>query len=171
MKDLNYPIPAKSEKIFEGLLKTEIQQRSEYIYLGSCSMNEGYPNAAKFFFDEAIEENGHFMMILKYLLGRGIEADVPGTTEPDSGFTDLKSGIEYAFNMESNTTKLYEQAANELHDIGDIISYSYILNTFIPIQQSALAKYQDLWKRIGDMKEDEQKEADNYLFISETISA
>ncbi len=167
MKELSYPLPAKAEKIFDGLLKSEWQQQANYTYLASCCMNEGYPNAARFFFEEAMEENGHFKMLANYLVGRGVEADVPATTEPDAEFTDLKSGIEYAFDMEISTTKIYEEAIRELFDI-DLLSYNYLMQNFLAIQLSAISKYQDLFKRMDKMKEDEQKEADNWLFSMNT---
>lgn len=163
----NYALSPSAKQIFDkDLLPAEWQAQSDYMYLASCCLSEGYSKAAKYFFDKAMEEHGHFKRLVEYMQSRGVEAEVPKTTEPEVDFTDLKSAIAYRMNMESDLAMLYDRKAREMFAI-DLSAYSLLME-FLKIQTEDVGNCMEQWKIIERAKEDEdQQEFEALLFSDE----
>lgn len=160
-------INQKAKTIFDALIKAEFGQRDSYQYLAMCMTQYGYENAAKYFFDQSIEEWGHGKQLISYLQGRGYEPEMPELSRPDSDVKDLMKALDFALEMEVETTDLYDTCARQMFDI-DMLSFDELMKK-IRTQSEGIAKLTGLIKRLEGAKDiEDQKEFDNFIFTPPT---
>lgn len=63
------------------------------------------PQLAGFFYRQALEERGHAMMMVRYLLDKGEAVRVPGAEAPRTDFADVVAPIELALEQERTVTE------------------------------------------------------------------
>src|ERR1700733_1445512 len=62
----------------------EYAAHQQYVAIAVYYDSEALPQLARFFYRQALEERGHAMMMVKFLLDTGAEATTPGVAEPRS---------------------------------------------------------------------------------------
>ena len=62
------------------------------------------PQMAGFFYAQAMEERGHAMMMVKYLLDADAEVAIPGVEGPKNGFADIVAPVQLALEQEKRVT-------------------------------------------------------------------
>jgi len=78
------------------------------IYYDALTM----PQMAGFFYRQAIEERGHAMMMVKYLLDADAEVAIPGVDGPTNDFADIIAPVKLALEQEKRvTTQINELTA------------------------------------------------------------
>src|SRR2546425_591958 len=95
-----YPLNKVLLQILNDRLKDEMTAFYNYWYISMCCVNLGYFKASDWFEKESHGEKSHAKMIIDYMLGRSNEADLPDMEQPEIEFTDLKSAINIALDME-----------------------------------------------------------------------
>ena len=70
------------------------------VYYDSLTM----PQMAGFFYDQAVEERDHAMMMIKYLIDQDAPALVPGVSAPQADFPDVVAPVELALEQERRVT-------------------------------------------------------------------
>ena len=63
-----------------------------------------FPQLAAFFYRQAVEERGHAMMMIQYLLDAGERPIVPGVAAPRTDFADVVEPIRIALEQERRVT-------------------------------------------------------------------
>lgn len=170
MEKLSYPLPAKAIEIFKKLLEVEKQQESDYAYLANCCAAKGFRLAKRKFQEKSNSEEGHFDMLTEEMIYRGYEPDVPGTSEPEIEFTDLKSGIKYALELCVETAQLYEKSIREMWEV-DLISYNMLLN-FLSALSYEIKEWARLYKIFSEITEgQDEREFEMMCFSVPTENA
>lgn len=162
----NYNLPKAAIAIFEDyLLPAEWQAQSDYMYLASCCLSDGYTDASKYFFEKALEEHGHFKKLLDYVIGRGVEIDVPKTSQPEVEFTDLKSAILYRKNLETGLTIVYDKQARLMFEI-DMSAWDLLME-FLRMQVCDVKECNEQWAKAEKYEDaEDQLELEQLLFGS-----
>lgn len=62
------------------------------------------PRLAAFFYAQALEERGHAMMMVQYLLDQGEDPVIPGIDAPQNGFADIVEPVQLALDQEKRVT-------------------------------------------------------------------
>src|SRR5215217_1889967 len=62
------------------------------------------PRLAAFFYRQALEERGHAMMMVQYLLDAGAQPSIPGVREPTADFADIVEPVRIALEQERRVT-------------------------------------------------------------------
>ncbi len=70
------------------------------IYYDALTM----PRMAAFFYRQALEERGHAMMMVQYLLDADADAEIPGTEAPTNSFEDIVAPVRLALEQERRVT-------------------------------------------------------------------
>ena len=110
------------------------------------------PRMAAFFYQQALEERGHAMMMVQYLLDAGEQPSIPGVAEPSNDFTDVVEPIRIALEQEKRVTDQISGLAAIAREASDYVSEQFT-QWFLKEQVEEVATMSDLLavaERAGD---------------------
>lgn len=101
------------------------------------------PQMSAFFYKQALEERGHAMMMVQYLLDTGADVVIPGVDAPVAQFEDVVAPVSLALDQEKRVTEqIYEltRIARSEHDFAS----EQFMSWFIKEQVEEVATMSDL---------------------------
>ena len=101
------------------------------------------PQLAAFFYRQAIEERGHAMMMVQYLLDAGETPTIPGVEAPKNGFADVVEPIRIALEQEKRVTDQISGLAAIAREANDYVSEQFT-QWFLKEQVEEVATMSDL---------------------------
>jgi bacterioferritin B len=101
------------------------------------------PQLAAFFYRQAIEERGHAMMMVQYLLDAGETPRIPGVSEPRNEFADVVEPIRIALEQERRVTDEISGLAAIAREANDYVSEQFT-QWFLKEQVEEVATMSDL---------------------------
>ena len=110
------------------------------------------PRLAAFFYAQALEERGHAMMMVQYLLDQGVDPVIPGIAAPKNGFADIVEPVQLALDQEKRVTEQINALAGSAREHGDYAGEQF-MQWFIKEQIEEVAKMSTLLRvveRAGD---------------------
>lgn len=109
------------------------------IYYDALTM----PRMAAFFYEQALEERGHAMMMVQYLVDTDAEVVIPGVDAPTSTFADVVAPVELALAQERRVTDQINGLLRIAREEGDFASEQF-MQWFIKEQVEEVATMSDL---------------------------
>ena len=109
------------------------------IYYDALTM----PRMAAFFYAQALEERGHAMMMVQYLVDTDSEVVIPAVDAPTSAFADLVAPVELALAQERTVTDQVNGLLRIAREEGDFASEQF-MQWFIKEQVEEVATMSDL---------------------------
>ena len=85
-----------------------------------------FPRLAQLFYDQAVEERGHALMMIKYLLDSGAPVRVPGVEAPHGEFDDHVVAVRVALEQERKVTDQISELAAVARDERDYVSEQFV---------------------------------------------
>ena len=119
------------------------------------------PQLAAFFYRQAIEERGHAMMMVQYLLDADAEVTIPGVAAPQSGFADIVEPVALALAQERRVTDQINALAALARENGDYTSEQF-MQWFIKEQVEEVATMSDLL-RVVERSQSDPMEIENFM--------
>ncbi len=153
--------PAFISKLNEQVAH-EFAAEQQYIAIAIHFDNETLPQLAAVFYQQAIEERNHAMMMLQYLMDRGAEITVPGVAAPQNGFSDIVEPVALALAQEERVAEQITALTRAARDAHDFTSEEFTL-WFLKEQVEEISKMNDLLKVV-------QRAKDNPLLAEEFIA-
>ena len=101
------------------------------------------PRLAAFFYQQAIEERNHAMMMVQYLLDAGTGLSIPGCAEPVSAFPDIVAPVSIALDQERRVSDQISALTRTARDEGDFQSEQF-MSWFLKEQTEEVATMSDL---------------------------
>jgi ferritin len=101
------------------------------------------PRMASFFYDQALEERAHAMMMVQYLLDTDAEVQIPGVDAPVSAFDDLVAPVALALGQEKRVTDQVNGLLKIAREESDFASEQF-MQWFIKEQVEEVATMSDL---------------------------
>ena len=101
------------------------------------------PQMAAFFYGQALEERGHSLMMVQYLLDTDAEVTIPGVEAPTSSFADVVAPVELALAQEKRVTDQINGLLRTAREEGDFASEQF-MQWFIKEQVEEVATMSDL---------------------------
>ena len=101
------------------------------------------PQMAGFFYAQAMEERGHAMMMVKYLIDSDAPVRIPGVTAPQVEFADLVAPVELALEQERRVTTQINELTKIAREESDFASDQF-MQWFIKEQVEEVATMSDL---------------------------
>ncbi len=162
------PASAFVERLNEQIAH-EFAAHQQYVAIAVHYDAETLPRLAAVFYQQALEERGHAMMMIQYLLDAGVEVAVPGIDAPQAGFADLVAPVALALAQEQRVTDQINALAGVARQEGDYASEQF-MQWFIKEQVEEVASMNDLlavvtrskddYERIEDWVAREERDAD-----------
>jgi ferritin len=109
------------------------------IYFDELTM----PQTSQVFFDQAIEERNHAMMMVRYLLDADAAVTIPGIEAPVTGFADVVAPVALALDQEKRVTEQINQLTAVARQHNDFASDQF-MQWFIKEQVEEVSKMSDL---------------------------
>ncbi|MGZ5400063.1 MAG: ferritin [Nocardioides sp.] len=121
----------------------ELSAHNQYlacaIYYDALTM----PQMAAFFYQQALEEREHALMMVQYLLDTDTDVVIPGVDAPHSTFADLVEPVQLALDQERTVTEQVNQLLRIAREESDFASEQF-MQWFIKEQVEEVATMSDL---------------------------
>ncbi|MTE11997.1 ferritin [Nocardia aurantiaca] len=110
---------SKFHALLQDQFRNEFNAEHQYIAVAMWFDNADLPVLAKYFYQQAVEERNHAMMIARYLIDQDIAVEMPGTDAATSHFANAKEPIALALAQERAVTDQVVQLAKTAREEGD----------------------------------------------------
>jgi ferritin len=116
---------------FVGLLHKQVGHEfaahQQYIALAVWFDAHDLPRLAAHFYQQSIEERDHALMMVRYMLDRGIDVQVPGVDSVRNDFDDVRGPIRLALEQERTVSDQIEALFKAARDDGDFLGEQFVL--------------------------------------------
>jgi ferritin len=118
------------KKSFAAALNDQIANEfgaaMQYIGVAVHYDAETLPRMAAFFYRQALEERGHAMMMIQYLLDADAPIRIPGIKAPKAAFSGLAEPVRVALDQEQRVSDQIAELAKLARDGGDLLSEQFM---------------------------------------------
>lgn len=139
----------------------EFAAHQQYVACAVFYDSEALPQLARFFYRQALEERGHAMMMVQYLLDTGAGVTTPGVAEPRSTFADIVEPIALALEQEQRVSGQISALAAIAREAGDYTSEQFV-QWFIKEQVEEVATMSGLL-RVAERSREDSANIEDFL--------
>ena len=107
-------------------IEREMGASQQYLAAAIFYDDQTLPRLAQLFYDQAVEERGHALMMAKYLLDMGVRPRVPGVREPRAEFADIVEPIAIALDQERKVTDQISELTSIAREEHDFVSEQFM---------------------------------------------
>ncbi|QBR91710.1 ferritin [Nocardioides euryhalodurans] len=111
------------------------------------------PQMAALFYGQALEERGHAMMMVQYLLDTDAEVVIPGVDAPRATFEDVVAPVQLALEQERRVTEQINSLLRIAREESDFASEQF-MQWFIKEQVEEVATMTDLLAVVSRNRDD-----------------
>jgi ferritin len=116
----------------------EFAAHQQYVAVAVYYDAETLPQLAGFFYRQALEERDHALMMVRYLLDAGSDAQVPAVAAPETGFGDIVAPVQLALDQERRVTDQIQKLSALAREENDFVSEQF-LSWFLKEQVEEMA--------------------------------
>jgi bacterioferritin B len=131
----------------------EFAASHQYVAIGAHYEAQTLPQLARFFYAQAIEERGHAMMMIKYLLDTNAPVRLSEVTAPTTGFDDHIAPIRMALEQERRVSSQIGDLFRVEREEGDYLSEQFV-QWFLKEQveeEATMTEILDVAERVRDL--------------------
>ncbi len=121
----------------------ELAAHNQYLACAVYYDDQTMPQMAAFFYSQALEERGHAMMMVQYLLDTDSPATIPGVEAPITTFADVTAPVALALAQEKRVTEQINGLLRIAREEFDFASEQF-MQWFIKEQVEEVATMTDL---------------------------
>jgi bacterioferritin B len=126
----------------------ELAAHNQYLACAVYYDAQTMPQMAAFFYDQALEEREHAMMMVQYLLDTDSEVTIPGVEAPIPSFDDMVAPVALALAQEKRVTDQISALLKTAREEADFASEQF-MQWFIKEQVEEVATMSDLLTVVG----------------------
>ena len=104
----------------------EFAASQQYIAIAVHYDGETLPRLAATFYQQAIEERNHALMLVQYLLDVGEKVRIPGVAEPQVDFGDIAEPVALALEQEKRVSSQISALASAAREEGDYMGEQFM---------------------------------------------
>jgi ferritin len=142
-------------------IANEFAAHQQYVACAVFYDAETFPQLARFFYRQALEERDHAMMMVQYLVDADAAVTIPGVAAPRTDFADVVAPVVLALQQERRVTEQINALAALAREEGDYTSEQF-MQWFIKEQVEEIATMSDLL-RIVERSQDDPMEIENWM--------
>ena len=106
----------KFHALMQEQIRNEFTASQQYIAIAVYFDDEDLPQLAAYFYRQAVEERNHAMMLVRYLLDRGVKVEIPGTDGVRNEFATVREALALALDQERAVTEQITALAGAARD-------------------------------------------------------
>lgn len=115
---------------FHALLQEQIYHEftaaQQYVAVAVYFDGSDYPQLAKFFYAQAVEERSHAMMMVQYLLDRAIDVEIPGVDAVRNHFDAPRDALALMLDQERTVTDQISRLTSVARDEADHLGEQFM---------------------------------------------
>src|SRR3954468_3053541 len=118
-----------AERFVEAMneqVSNEFGASHQYVAIGAHYESQTLPQLARFFYAQAVEERGHAMMMIKYLLDTDTPVTLREVAGPTTGFDDHIAPIRMALEQERKVSAQISELFAVAREEGDYLSEQFV---------------------------------------------
>ena len=119
----------RAERFIQALneqIANEFAASHQYVAVAAYYEAQTLPQLAAFFYEQALEERGHAMMMIKYLLDTGSPVRLNEVAAPTTNFTDHIDPIRAARDQEQRVSAQIGDLFRTAREEGDYLSEQFV---------------------------------------------
>ena len=136
------PAPRFSDQL-NTQIGNELAAHNQYLAIAVHYDALTMPQMAAFFYAQAMEERGHSLMMVQYLLDTDADVTIPGVEAPQSSFSDVVAPVQLALDQERRVTEQINGLLKIAREENDFASEQF-MQWFIKEQVEEVATMSDL---------------------------
>ena len=105
----------------------EFDAHQQYVAIAVWFDGQDLPQLARHYYRQAIEERNHALMIVRYLLDRGLQVEIPAGGPVRNDFTSVLDPISLALAQEQQVTEQIEAIFRAAREEGDALGEQFLL--------------------------------------------
>jgi ferritin len=121
----------------------EFAAHQQYVAIAIYYDEQTMQQTAQLFFDQAVEERNHAMMMVRYLLDADARVEIPGIPAPASSFVDVIAPVALALEQEKRVTEQINELTAIARRENDFASDQF-MQWFIKEQVEEISKMSGL---------------------------
>ncbi|MFC4783732.1 ferritin [Nocardioides sp. MAHUQ-72] len=121
----------------------ELAAHNQYLACAVYYDAQTMPRMAAFFYEQALEERAHAMMMVQYLLDTDADVVIPGVEAPTPTFDDVAAPVQLAVAQEKRVTEQIVSLLKTAREESDFASEQF-LQWFVKEQVEEVATMSDL---------------------------
>ncbi|MFN8068177.1 MAG: ferritin [Mycolicibacterium insubricum] len=118
------------EPTFTDLLHTQVGNEffasQQYTAVAVYFDGQDLPQLAQRFYQQSLEERNHAMMIVRYLLDKGVDVVIPGVPAVVTAFDSVRALVELALRQEREVTDQVTRLAKAARAEGDYLGEQFM---------------------------------------------
>ena len=133
-------------------IANEFAASHQYVAIGAHYESQTLPQLARFFYAQAVEERGHAMMMVKYLLDTDAPVKLREIEAPTTSWDDHIAPIRMALEQERRVTGQISELFAVARDEGDYLSEQFV-QWFLKEQveeEATMTEILDVAERVRD---------------------
>src|SRR5687767_4329364 len=111
----------KFNTLLQEQIRSEFGAAQQYVAIAVYFDSDDLPQLAKHFYAQAVEERNHAMMLVQYLLDRGVRVEIPGVDAVCNTFDSPRDALAMALEQERTVTEQVTRLAGVARDEGDYL--------------------------------------------------
>lgn len=136
------PAPAFVDAL-NAQIANEFAASQQYVAVAVHYDQLTLPRLAAFFYAQAVEERGHAMKMVQYLMDQDADVVIPAVKGPRNGFADIVEPVRIALEQEREVTDQISRLAGIARETGDYQSEQFI-QWFLKEQVEEVSTMSDL---------------------------
>ncbi|MBB5958809.1 ferritin [Saccharothrix tamanrassetensis] len=117
---------SKFHDLLQAQVRNEFTASQQYVAIAVWYDHNDLPRLASHFYQQALEERNHAMMIIQYLMDSDLQVGVPGVDEVRNDFSTAREPVELALQQEKAVTDQVVQLAKTARDEGDYLGEQFL---------------------------------------------
>ncbi|MGV0837668.1 ferritin [Mycolicibacterium thermoresistibile] len=145
-------LDTKFHRLLQEQIRAEFTAAQQYVAIAVYLDGADLPQLAKHFYGQAVEERNHAMMMVRYLLDRDVEVEIPGVDDVRNSFDCVTDAVRLALQQERTVTEQITRLAGAARDEGDYLGEQF-MQWFLKEQVEEVAQMSTLLRvaeRAGD---------------------
>jgi bacterioferritin B len=149
------PMPPASRFVdaLNKQITNEFAASQQYVAIATFYESRTFPQLARFFYAQAVEERNHAMMMTKYLLDTNAPVRVEGVPAPKTEFEDFLGPIKLALEHERSVSEQISAVFSLAREEGDYLSEQF-MQWFLKEQveeEATMSELVDVAERVRDL--------------------
>ena len=104
----------------------EFGASQQYVAIAVFYDAQTLPQLAAHFYQQAVEERNHAMIMVQYLLDADADPVIPPVEGPQNGFSDVVAPVQLALDQERRVTAQIQQLAVTAREEGDLVAEQFM---------------------------------------------
>ena len=151
-------------------IASEFGASQQYIAIAVHYDAETLPQLAAHFYQQAVEERNHAMMIVQYLLDAGVPVAIPGIEAPKTSFDDDRAPVALALEQERTVTAQIVRLVQIAREDDDYVGEQF-LGWFLEEQREEVASMSALLAVVDRAGGDKLLLVEDYLNRTAAVAA